>query len=205
MSNNIDINLITENFTEILTNTINIASVFYDMFFKETPDVLNLEQYVYNGTEIELKTVQVPNLASIKKDLEESVATREATETTFGVVKIDNSTIKKNQNSQIHVPIDNDTIKILENGNIGVDKSTFIPDKATVSFFVTNVNDNSNVNFWVGSQDEYDSVSVKDPNTLYFIQEEASSDSSSSSGNTNTTAGDEPTMPGGTPVYDGND
>ena len=172
MSNNIDINLITENFTEILTNTINIASVFYDMFFKETPDTLSLEQYVYNGTEIELKTVQVPNLASIKKDLEESVVSREATETTFGVVKIDNSTIKKNQSSQIHVPIDNDTIKILENGNIGVDKSTFTPDKATLASSVTNVNDNSNVTFWVGSQDEYDSVSVKDPNTLYFIQEE---------------------------------
>lgn len=172
MSNNIDINLITENFTEILTNTINIASVFYDMFFKETPDTLSLEQYVYNGTGIELQTVQVPNLASIKKDLEESVVSREATETTFGVVKIDNSTIKKNQSSQIHVPIDNDTIKILENGNIGVDKSTFTPDKATLASSITNINDNSNITFWVGSQDEYDSIAVKDPNTLYFIQEE---------------------------------
>lgn len=172
MSNNIDINLITENFTEILTNTINIASVFYDMFFKETPDVLNLEQYVYNGTEIELKTVQVPNIASIKKDLEESVVSKEATETTFGVVKIDNSTIKKNQSSQIYVPIDNDTIKILENGNISVDKSTFTPDKATLASSITNINGNSNITFWVGSQDEYDSISVKDPNTLYFIQEE---------------------------------
>ena len=32
-------------------------------------------------------------------------------------------------------------------------------------------NNNTDIKFWTGSQTEYDSLSVKDANTLYFIEE----------------------------------
>ena len=52
--------VIIENLTELLTNTVNMTSVFYDVFLNPTPMDIELEQY---NDENELVTVVFPNRA----------------------------------------------------------------------------------------------------------------------------------------------
>lgn len=172
---NIDVNLITENFVEILTNTINIASLFHDMFFSETPEDVELEQYIYDGTKLELQSTLVPNLAKMKEELKEAATQSEATSTKAGVVKIDDSTIVKNSTGQICVPIDNNSIVINSNDEIAVDKENFVPDRALnsdITYKIINVHDSvTPLNFWLGTQVQYDAITDKDPDTVYFISQ----------------------------------
>lgn len=55
-----DINVVAENLAELLTNTVNMTDVFYDMFINPTPMDITLYQY---NTENELVPVVVPNRA----------------------------------------------------------------------------------------------------------------------------------------------
>lgn len=56
----IDTSVIIENLTELLQNTVNMTSVFYDIFLNPTPMDVELQQYNNNG---ELVTVTIPNRA----------------------------------------------------------------------------------------------------------------------------------------------
>ena len=56
----IDTSVIIENLTELLQNTVNMTSVFYDIFLNPTPMDVELQQYNSDG---ELVTVTIPNRA----------------------------------------------------------------------------------------------------------------------------------------------
>lgn len=56
----IDTSAIIENLTELLQNTVNMTSVFYDIFLNPTPMDVELQQYNSDG---ELVTVTIPNRA----------------------------------------------------------------------------------------------------------------------------------------------
>ena len=56
----VDISVIAENLTELLQNTVNMTSVFYDIFLNPEPMDVELEQYDNNG---QLVKVSVPNRA----------------------------------------------------------------------------------------------------------------------------------------------
>ena len=58
----IDIGVITENITELLQNTVNMTSVFYDVFLNPEPMDVELEQYDNSG---QLVKVSVPNRAKV--------------------------------------------------------------------------------------------------------------------------------------------
>ena len=67
MSTDVDINVIAENLTELLQNTINMTSVFYDIFINPTPMDVTLTQFNADG---ELVTISVPNRA---KDMQRAL------------------------------------------------------------------------------------------------------------------------------------
>lgn len=177
---NIDVKLITENFVEILTNTINMSSLFEQIFDSNAePTTIETVQYVYDNItdEIQPKPVYVDNMSKIKADLEDAVSDEIgialedcvkyediATEEDVGVVCIDNRTIKMNEDNQIYVDSP-------ELGITHVDSAT----NADVAVLANNVqagNINEGISIWVGSQIEYDAIQVKDANVLYFIKEE---------------------------------
>ena len=55
-----DINIITENLTELLQNTVNMTSVYYDIFLNPEPMDVELTQWNEDG---ELVTITIPNRA----------------------------------------------------------------------------------------------------------------------------------------------
>lgn len=55
-----DINVIIENLTELLTNTVNMTSVYYDIFLNPEPMDVEFKQFASDGT---YKTVSIPNRA----------------------------------------------------------------------------------------------------------------------------------------------
>ena len=55
-----DINVIAENLAELLTNTVNLTDVYYDLFINPTPMDITLKQYNSNN---ELIEVTIPNRA----------------------------------------------------------------------------------------------------------------------------------------------
>lgn len=57
---NIEADIILENLVELLTNTVNMTSKFYDIFLNPTPMDVELEQY---NDENDLITVTIPNRA----------------------------------------------------------------------------------------------------------------------------------------------
>ena len=59
-----DIDVVAENLTELLTNTVNMTSVFYDVFLNPTPMDVEIQQYDDNN---ELITVTIPNRAKDKQ------------------------------------------------------------------------------------------------------------------------------------------
>ena len=67
MTNEVDTETIIENLTELLQNTVNMTSVFYDIFINPTPMDVTLTQYDSEG---ELITITVPNRA---KDLQRAL------------------------------------------------------------------------------------------------------------------------------------
>lgn len=82
---NIDVKLITDNLVELLTNTINISSLFEQIFDSgAAPATIETTQYVYNDEEEKIKpeTVLVENMSKIKQDLANTVgsATRVLTQ-----------------------------------------------------------------------------------------------------------------------------
>ena len=59
-----DIDVIAENLTELLTNTVNMTSVFYDVFLNPNPMDVELQQY---NNDNELVTVVIPNRAKDRR------------------------------------------------------------------------------------------------------------------------------------------
>ena len=59
-----DTDVVVENLVELLTNTVNMTSVFYDLFLNPTPMDVELEQYDDNN---DLITVTIPNRAKDRK------------------------------------------------------------------------------------------------------------------------------------------
>ena len=58
-----DINVIAENLAELLTNTVNMTSIYYDIFLN--PEPMDVELQMYND-ENELVTITIPNRAKDK-------------------------------------------------------------------------------------------------------------------------------------------
>jgi hypothetical protein len=178
-----NMNVIIENLTELLTNTVNMTSVFYDIFLNPEPMDVELQQY---NNENRLVTVTIPNrakdsqiayngegspegklgapLGAVYVDTTSSRVyvkaegtyspeigwpktgwvivpsdLKVATDTDLGLVKIDDSSITMNSNSQIQAA------------------------------GLINRNDGVTIKTWVGTQGEYDFIGVKDSNTIYYI------------------------------------
>lgn len=60
LGGNDNLNLITENLTELLQNTVNMTSVFYDIFLNPEPTLVELKQFASDGT---FKVISIPNRA----------------------------------------------------------------------------------------------------------------------------------------------
>ena len=60
----IDTNVIIENLTQLLQNSVNMTSVFYDIFLNPEPMDVELQQYNAEG---ELITISIPNRAKDRK------------------------------------------------------------------------------------------------------------------------------------------
>ena len=71
MGLNIDVKLIQDNLVELLTNTINVSSLFAKIFYDPVPEEVDLTQWVYNESsdKITTKVTKVPNVAFIKDEL----------------------------------------------------------------------------------------------------------------------------------------
>lgn len=90
-----DADVIIENLTELLTNTVNMTSVFYDIFLNPEPMQVTLQQYDDNN---QLITVTIPNRAmerQVSLTGEGSPENREAA--ALGVIYVDT------ENSDIYV------------------------------------------------------------------------------------------------------
>ena len=85
----IDSNTIIENLTQLLTNSVNMSSVFYDIFLNPEPMDVELAQYDNNG---DLKVVSIPNRAKDRRIAIEGPNSPEGTVTaTVGTVYVDTS------------------------------------------------------------------------------------------------------------------
>ena len=72
-TNKIDPQLISENLTELLTNSINISSLFEKVFY--SPEVnysIPLEQYVYKDGSLVMEETFIKNIAAIADELKNS-------------------------------------------------------------------------------------------------------------------------------------
>lgn len=65
MGNTTDIEIISENLAELLTNTVNMASLFYDIFLDPNPKYVELKMFDDNNR---LITVTLPNRAQDRED-----------------------------------------------------------------------------------------------------------------------------------------
>ena len=97
-----DINVIAENLTELLTNTVNMTSVFYDVFLNPNPMYVTLQQYDENN---ELITVTIPNRALDRTIAKSGTGTPEGkVEGAVGTAYVDTATsvvyFKVNGNDQ---------------------------------------------------------------------------------------------------------
>lgn len=73
---NIDVKLITDNLVELLTNTINVSSLFEKVFYSKEPDRnIELVQYVYkeDTQKIEPELTKIKNVAAIEEELRNSI------------------------------------------------------------------------------------------------------------------------------------
>ena len=92
-----DTNVILDNLTELLTNTVNMTSVFYDVFLNPEPMDVTLQQY---NDQNELVTVTIPNRAKDRADTLSGEGTPEGNvEAAMGTMYIDT------QFSQIYIKV----------------------------------------------------------------------------------------------------
>ena len=86
---NVDVNVILENLTELLTNTVNMTSVFYDLFINPEPMDVTLTQFDNEG---ELVTISVPNRAKDMQRARLGVGSPEGREAAYeGTIYVDES------------------------------------------------------------------------------------------------------------------
>ena len=115
-----EINVDIENIVEYLTNSVNIASRFYDIFLNPEPMLVTFEQY---NDENKLIEVTIPNRAMDLKNIRTGEGAPEGQVTAdIGTLYIDSSTpqlyIKvdgTNENGWVAIPNQEETISILEN------------------------------------------------------------------------------------------
>ena len=91
MTTEVDTNLIIENLTELLQNTVNMTSVFYDIFLNPEPMDVTLTQYNADG---QLISIDIPNRA---KDMQRA---KLGTGSPEGVVTANEGTLYIDQVSQ---------------------------------------------------------------------------------------------------------
>ena len=85
----IDTSVIIENLTELLQNSVNMTSVFYDIFLNPTPMDVELKQY---DSDNQLITVTIPNRAKDRKIALDGVGSPEGVITAnIGAVYVDNT------------------------------------------------------------------------------------------------------------------
>lgn len=75
----IDLKLITDNLVELLTNTINVSSLFKKIFYDPTPETqIPLTQWVYDEVQDKMipQVTYVSNVAAIKEELENHVGAK---------------------------------------------------------------------------------------------------------------------------------
>ena len=95
-----DINIIAENLAELLTNTVNMTSVFYDVFLNPNPMDVTFQQYDDNN---ELVTVTIPNRAKDRQIAKEGTGTPEGHVTgSVGTAYVDT------QNSVVYFKVSGD-------------------------------------------------------------------------------------------------
>lgn len=95
-----DINIIAENLVELLTNTVNMTSVFYDVFLNPNPMDITFQQYDDNN---ELVTVTIPNRAKDRQIAKEGTGTPEGrVEASVGTAYVDT------QNSVVYFKVSGD-------------------------------------------------------------------------------------------------
>lgn len=158
-TNKIDPQLISENLTELLTNSINISSLFEKVFY--SPEVnysIPLEQYVYKDGSLVMEETFIKNIAAIADELKNS-SSPFSPENISSI--IDDNTIKLNNSNKLYVDGENLSVSAA---------ATATSASAAETIKNALVGSASNLNVWVGTQEEYDSI-VKDPSTLYFIKE----------------------------------
>lgn len=162
-TNKINPQLISENLTELLTNSINISSLFAKVFYDTIPsDSITLSQYVVKDDgALDIENVEIKNVAQIQQELMNAIGS--SVVQNIGSV-VDNETIKLNSNDKIYV----------DGSRLSVSVAASATQAATASLAETIKNalvgSSSPLSVWVGTQDEYDNLTV-DQNTLYFIQE----------------------------------
>ena len=163
---NIDVRLITDNLVELLTNTINMSSLFKDIFDSEaSPATLETIQYVVEDNKVVPTTVLVDNMSKIKRDLQEDVILPDESQT------LTNKTISADDNTISNLSVvnfKNEAItSIIHSTTQAVD--TALPTEKSVADALAEALDGKKIR--VLTQDEYDNLSEKDLSTLYFIKE----------------------------------
>ena len=115
-----DIDVIIENITELLTNSVNITDKFYDIFFNPEPMDVTFEQY---NDDNKLVEVTIPNRAKDLKNIKVgSRAPEGQVSAEVGTLYINSSVpqlyIKvegTNENGWVAIPNQEETISIIRN------------------------------------------------------------------------------------------
>ena len=161
--NKIDPQLLGDNLTELLTNSINVSSLFAKVFYSTEPSkTITLSQYVVKDDgSLDIQNVQIKNVAQIQKELIDSVSG--SVVQNIGSV-IDGETIKLNGENKLYV----------DGANLSVSAAATATTASSANFAETlkNTLNGNAINVWVGTQADYDAVTVKEANTLYLVKEE---------------------------------
>ena len=171
---NIDIKLITDNLVELLTNTINMSSLFKDIFdSKADPATLKTTQYIVEDNKVVPTTVLVDNMSKIKSDLQSGVVLPDESQTLINkTINADNNTISNlsvtNFKDDVISSIVHDTAQASDTV-LPTEKSVATALSEVLSTILLEVLDGKKIR--VITQGEYDDITEKDPDTLYFIKE----------------------------------
>lgn len=161
--NKIDPQLLGDNLTELLTNSINVSSLFAKVFYSTEPsNTITLSQYVVKDDgSLDIQNVKIKNVAQIQKELIDSVSG--SVIQNIGSV-IDGETIKLNGENKLYA----------DGASLSVSAAATATTASSANFAETlkNTLNGNALNVWLGTQSDYDAVTVKEANTLYLIKEE---------------------------------
>lgn len=208
-----DINTIAENLAELLTNTVNMTSVFYDVFLNPNPMYVTLQQYDENN---ELVTVTIPNRAMDKTIALSGSGTPEGrVEGAVGTAYVDTSAsvvyFKVSGNDQygwVSILDQESVLPIIRSylvnrgyvtggdvrqylssnhyvttsqrasdntfGVVQIDDSSITTNASSqiqVSGLVDSADETKVRKIWIGDEDDYVAITSLDPNTVYILKD----------------------------------